>query len=129
MTESRERAAPADEREVCDVVGRCDRSGEKLSIAGGATLAGMGFPPERVDVTLLTTRLTGIVANERADLVIAARAGTPVQDVATLLASQGQFVPFDAPQPQYATLGGTLAAGWLGPMASTRSWTNKSLTP
>ncbi len=75
----------------------------------------MGFPPERADVTLETTQLAGVVANERADLTIAVRAGTPLRDVVTLLAAQGQFVPFDAPQPHYATIGGTLAAGWLGP--------------
>ena len=75
----------------------------------------MGFPPDRVDVTVDTTGLTGVVANERSDLVIAARAGTRIQDVATLLAGQGQFVPFDAPVPLYGTLGGALAAGWLGP--------------
>ena len=93
----------------------CDRTGEKVVIAGGDNLAGMGFPPERADVTLEHCRLTGVVANERADLVVAVRAGTPLQDVTSLLAGQGQFVPFDAPRPQYATLGGTLAAGWLGP--------------
>ncbi len=75
----------------------------------------MGFPPERLDVTLSTTALTGVVANERADLVLAAQAGTSIQSITALLAGQGQFVPFDAPLPQYATLGGTLAAGWLGP--------------
>ena len=75
----------------------------------------MGFPPERSDLTLLTTELAGIVANERADLTLAARAGTPIASIANLLAGQDQFLPFDAPQPQCATVGGTLAAGWLGP--------------
>ena len=115
MKAAQQRVAPKDAQAVSKLVARCDRTGEKIRIAGGETLAGMGFPPERLDVTLETTSLTGIVANECADLVIAARAGTPLADIATLLARQGQFVPFDAPQPQYATLGGTLAAGWLGP--------------
>jgi glycolate oxidase FAD binding subunit len=84
-------AAPADERELGEIVADCDRSGTAIAIAGGNTLGGMGFPPERDAITLLTTKLKGIVANERADLVVAARAGTT------------------------ATLGGTLAAGWLGP--------------
>jgi glycolate oxidase FAD binding subunit len=75
----------------------------------------MGFPPERSDITLSTKRLAGVVANEQADLTVAARAGTPIQSLAVLLSTQGQFVPFDAPRPQYATVGGTLAAGWLGP--------------
>jgi glycolate oxidase FAD binding subunit len=110
-----EHAAPASPEAVAKIVGRCDRAGEKIRITGGGTLSGMGFPPERADVSLSTAELKGVVANERADLVIAARAGTPLQDIGALLAGQGQFVPFDAPQPRYATLGGTLAAGWLGP--------------
>jgi glycolate oxidase FAD binding subunit len=109
------RLIPTGVTEVSKIVARCDRVGEKVHIVGGRTLAGMGFPPERADVTLVTTALTGVVANERSDLTIAVRAGTAVQSLATLLAAQGQFVPFDAPAPQYATLGGTLAAGWLGP--------------
>ena len=86
-----------------------------MQVAGGGTLSGMGYPPERLDVTLSTAALTGIVANERADLVIAAQAGTTIRDIVNLLATQSQFVPFDAPRAQYATVGGTLAAGWLGP--------------
>ncbi len=115
MTATQDRVVPANAQAVSKAVARCDRAGQKILIVGGGTLRGMGFPPERLDVTLVTTALRGVIANERADLVIAVRAGTPIQDVVTLLATQGQLVPFDAPQPQYATLGGTLAAGWLGP--------------
>jgi glycolate oxidase FAD binding subunit len=115
MRATQERVVPKNAQALAKILARCDRAGEKVRIAGGETLSGMGFPPERLDVTLVTTGLGGVIANQRADLVIAVRAGTPIQDIATLLAAQGQFVPFDAPQPQYATLGGTLAAGWLGP--------------
>jgi len=115
VNRTQERVAPATAAELSELVGRCDRAGEKIVIEGGGTLAGMGFPPERCDVTLSTKALSGIVANEPGDLIVAARAGTPLQDIAVALAAQGQFVPFDAPRPQYATLGGTLAAGWLGP--------------
>jgi glycolate oxidase FAD binding subunit len=107
--------APKTAEEAGEILARCDRAGEKVSITGGATLCGMGFPPERCDIALSTTRLAGVVANERADLTVAVRAGTPIQTLAVLLSAQGQFVPFDAPRPQYATVGGTLAAGWLGP--------------
>lgn len=115
MRGTQERAAPASAQALSEILARCDRTGEKVVIVGGNTLAGMGFPPERSDLTLLTTELAGIVANERADLTVAAGAGTPIASIAHLLAGQGQFLPFDAPQPQYATVGGTLAAGWLGP--------------
>ncbi len=115
MSSTQQTAAPETVQELSDTLARCDRRGEKVSITGGNTLAGMGFPPERLDLGLSTQRLTGVIANERADLTIAIRAGTAIQSVATLLAAGGQFIPFDAPHPQYATVGGALAAGWLGP--------------
>jgi glycolate oxidase FAD binding subunit len=110
-----ERVAPTSPQALSETLARCDRAGEKIHVVGGETLAGMGFPPERAEVTLVTTQLRGVIANERADLVVAVRGGTPIRDLAILLAAQGQFIPFDAPQPLYATVGGTLAAGWLGP--------------
>ena len=115
MSATQEDVAPKDAQQLAKIVARCNGRNEKIRVAGGETLAGMGFSAERVDVKLVTTKLSGIVAHESADLVIAARAGTPIQTVATTLAAQGQFVPFDAPLAQHATLGGTLAAGWLGP--------------
>jgi glycolate oxidase FAD binding subunit len=115
VTATQERVAPDSAEAIGELVAACDATGRKVSIVGGNTLDGMGFPPERVDVTLDTTALHGVVANERADLTIAALAGTPLRDVATLLAAQKQLLPFDAPRPNYATVGGTLAAGWLGP--------------
>ncbi|MBV8331217.1 MAG: FAD-binding oxidoreductase [Candidatus Eremiobacteraeota bacterium] len=107
--------APATVEALGELVGACDREGRKVLVTGANTLSGMGFAQERVDVTLSTTALTGIVEYVAADLTISARAGTAVQAVGAMLAGHGQFVPFDAPRPQYATLGGTLAAGWLGP--------------
>jgi glycolate oxidase FAD binding subunit len=114
MTAS-ERVAPANVRELSDVVARCDAKGRKILVVGGNTLAGMGFPAERVDLTVETGKLEGTVEYEPADLTLASRCGTLVQSIAVLLAGYGQFVPLDAPRPDYATLGGTLAAGWLGP--------------
>jgi len=112
---AQERVTPENAQALSEMLSRCDRAGQKVLVVGGGTLGGMGYPPEHCDVALATSGITGVVSNERADLTIAVRAGTPIQSITTLLASQGQFIPFDAPQAQYATLGGTLAAGWLGP--------------
>jgi glycolate oxidase FAD binding subunit len=109
------RAAPGSVAELSELVAGCNADGRAVLVTGGNTLAGMGFPPERADVTLETTGLAGMVEYEPADLTLAARCGTPIQSLTALLATHRQFVPFDAPRPQYATLGGTLAAGWLGP--------------
>jgi glycolate oxidase FAD binding subunit len=110
-----QRVAPQNARELSDAVALCDADGRKVLIVGGNTLAGMGLPPERVDLTVETTELNGIVAYEPADLTLAAQCGIALGSIVGLLAGRGQFVPFDAPRPQYATLGGTLSAGWLGP--------------
>ncbi len=109
------RAAPGSAAELSALVAECDAEGRAIHVVGGNTLAGMGFPPERADVTLETTGLTGAVEYEPADLTLAARCGTAIQTLTALLATQKQFIPFDAPCPQYATVGGTLAAGWIGP--------------
>ncbi|MGA8532642.1 MAG: FAD-binding protein, partial [Candidatus Tumulicola sp.] len=109
------RVAPKSVTELSDVVAQCNASQRKILIVGGNTLAGMGYPSERVDVTLETNALEGPVAYEPTDLTLAIRCGTPVQAIAALLAAHGQFLPLDPPRPQYATVGGTLAAGWLGP--------------
>ena len=115
MSGPAQRVAPKSAQEVSELLARCDAEDKKVVIVGGNTLAGAGLPPEREDVTLLTTALRGVVANETADLTIGVLAGTPLADVTALLAGQGRFSPFDAPRPAYATVGGTLAAGWLGP--------------
>jgi glycolate oxidase FAD binding subunit len=107
--------APESVEALSELVASCDAGGRKILIVGGNTLAGMGFPAERVDVTLSTTGLGRIVEYEPADLTVAVQSGTAVQSVNVLLAARGQFVPFDAPRAQYATVGGTLAAGWQGP--------------
>jgi glycolate oxidase FAD binding subunit len=106
---------PQNTTELRELVTSCDRDGRAISILGGNTLAGMGLPAERIDVSLSTASLASVVAYAPADLTIAAQAGTPIQNLGVLLSQHGQFVPLDSPRPQYATLGGTLAAGWLGP--------------
>ncbi len=49
------------------------------------------------------------------DLTIGVQAGMTVADFNRTLAEHGQFVPLDAPEAGRATVGGVLAAGWLGP--------------
>ncbi|MEO6912950.1 MAG: FAD-binding oxidoreductase [Candidatus Baltobacteraceae bacterium] len=100
--------------ELAALVGACDTARETIAIEGGKTLHGFGFPAHG-DLTLSTTGLNEIVAYEFADLTIAAQAGMTVADFSHRLAERGQFVPIDAPLRTSATLGGTLASGWLGP--------------
>ncbi len=58
----------------------------------------------------------GIVSYEPTELVITARAGTPLAEVETTLAEKGQMLGFEPPYfGATATLGGTIACGFSGP--------------
>lgn len=85
-----------------------------LSIRAGNSKAFLG---EQAGGELLDVRgHRGVVSYEPGELVLTARAGTPLAEVERVLADQGQMLPFEPPHyGDTATLGGTIAAGLSGP--------------
>jgi len=66
--------------------------------------------------TLDLSENTGIIDYEPTELVITALCGTPVAEIESTLAEQGQMLAFEPPHFNgKATLGGTLATGMAGP--------------
>jgi len=58
----------------------------------------------------------GILDYEPAELVLTARAGTPLAEIKQILSASGQMLPFDPPQfGGKGTLGGAIASGLSGP--------------
>lgn len=100
---------------IAELLATCTRERRAVVVKGGNTLRGMGLPPLRGDVTLSTLELSEIVEDAPEDLTIAVQSGVTLRTIATRLAKHGTHVPFDAPRTADATVGGTLAAGWLGP--------------
>ena len=88
--------------------------GRPLRIRGGGT---KDFYGQQLQGELLDTRpLAGIVAYEPSELVVTARAGTPLAELEALLAAHGQCLPFEPPHyASGATVGGMVAAGLSGP--------------
>jgi glycolate oxidase FAD binding subunit len=85
-----------------------------LCIRGSGSKDFYGGPLEG-DV-LNATPYRGIVDYEPTELVITARAGTPLAEIETLLAANGQMLAFEPPHfGLQATLGGCVAAGLSGP--------------
>ena len=85
-----------------------------LDIRGGNTKAFYGEAPrgEPLDVT----PLAGISSYEASELVVTARAGTPLAELEAALAEQGQCLPFEPPRfAPGGTVGGMVAAGLAGP--------------
>ena len=85
-----------------------------LIIQGGGSKTFYGNADEG---EVLSTRvLTGVVDYQPKELVLTARAGTPLAEIEALLAEQNQMLAFEPPHfGGAATLGGCIAAGLSGP--------------
>ncbi len=85
-----------------------------LNIAGGGSKEFLGRTP--TGVRLSTAAHRGILHYEPSELVITARAGTPLREVEQALAERGQMLAFEPPHfSDTATLGGVVACGLSGP--------------
>ncbi len=113
---------PRDAKEVEDAVRWALDGGKALEIVGAGSKRAIGRPAQ-TDLTLDLSELTGVTLYEPEELVLSARAGTPVAEIEALVASKGQqlaFEPMDfgpllrGPAGK-GTLGGALAANLSGP--------------
>ncbi len=85
-----------------------------LRIVGGDTKAFYGNPA--TSETLSTRAYSGIVEYEPTELVITARAGTPLTGIEAAMKDKGQMLAFEPPHfGAGSTLGGCIAAGLSGP--------------
>ena len=89
-------------------------AGTPLSLRGHGTK--QFCAPAAEGAALDTTAHRGIVTYEPTELVLTARAGTPLADIEAALAANQQMLGFEPPHfGAGATLGGTLACGLSGP--------------
>ncbi len=85
-----------------------------LAIVAGGTKQFMGRMIQAEDFDVSEHR--GVISYEASELVLTARAGTPLSSVEATLAEKGQMLPFEPPYFGHgATLGGTVACGLSGP--------------
>ncbi|MDE2349876.1 MAG: glycolate oxidase subunit GlcE [Gammaproteobacteria bacterium] len=101
-------------RRLIDEVGEARAQRVALEIRGGGTKAFYGEPPRGRPFSL--SEFCGISSYEPEELVITARAGTPLADLEAALAERGQCLPFEPPRfAPGGTVGGMVAAGLSGP--------------
>jgi glycolate oxidase FAD binding subunit len=86
--------SPASEVEATENIVAARAAKRPLGIEGGGTRAGLGRAAQ-VEATLSTKALTGITLYEPAELVIAAKAGTPLAEIEATLSARGQMLPFE----------------------------------
>ena len=89
-------------------------AGEPLCLRGAGTKTFLGEAGAGRALPVAEHR--GVIAYEPSELVLTARAGTPLAEIETKLAEAGQMLPFEPPHfGDGATLGGTIACGLSGP--------------
>ena len=98
--------------EIEDVV----RGAKRVRVRGGGSKPALSLRNGEDDAQLVDlSTLQGVVDYQPDEYTFTARAGTPVAEIAAMLAEKGQYLPFDPPLgDRGATLGGTVAAGLSG---------------
>ncbi len=86
--------SPRDETDAAEIVRDAPGSRQGLAIVGGGSRAGLGHPAT-VNHGLSTGRLTGVTLYEPSEMIVSARAGTPLSEIDRLLAEGGQMLAFE----------------------------------
>ncbi len=117
MTSTPTMLAPTDLHEAHEAL--ADTQGP-VEIRGAGTASGWADPARVAPTVLDTTRMTGVLAYNPADMTVSVRAGTPLRDLEAELAAHRQRLAFDAARTQRgATVGGLVATADSGPLSLT----------
>jgi glycolate dehydrogenase FAD-binding subunit len=117
-----DRLKPRDAKDVEDAVQWALAGSKTLEIVGHGSKRGIGRAAQW-DMSLDLSDLSGVTLYEPEELVLSAKAGTPLAEIESLLAQHGQELAFEPMDygPLFGatvgrgTIGGTLAANLSGP--------------
>jgi len=112
---------PADEAELAMVIAKAASEKTPLEIYGGGTRRGVGGLVKS-EVMLDVSALSGIINYNPAELVMSAKAGTPLAEIEAALEKNGQMLTFEPMDHRpllgskgEPTIGGVFAANVSGP--------------
>ncbi|HBF29485.1 MAG TPA: 2-hydroxy-acid oxidase [Rhizobium sp.] len=113
--------APQTDAEAQAIIGQYAAKGRPLAIKGGGTRSGFGNMV-RADAVLSSRGLSGIVAYNPAEMVLSAKAGTPMAEIEAAVAEHGQSLAFEPADHRAMmgtegrpTIGGVFACNASGP--------------
>lgn len=108
---------PRDAKEVEDAVTWALSNDKALEVSGQGSKRALGRPSQS-DITLDLSGLSGVTLYEPAELILSARAGTPLSEIEALLADNNQELAFE-PADYGPLLGGKAGQGTLGGVVAT----------
>src|SRR5215475_10597603 len=103
---------PRDAKDVEAAVQSALAEGKTIEIVGHGSKRAIGRPAQ-TDLTLDLSALSGITLYEPEELVLSAKAGTPLAEIEALLAAKGQQLAFE-PMNCAAILAGVASRGTIG---------------
>lgn len=114
MTES---VRPRDARDIEDAVQWAFSGDKTLEVIGSGSKRAIGRPIQ-TDLTLDLSGLTGVTLYEPEELILSARAGTPLAEIEALLDKHGQELAFE-PMDYGPVLGQPAGGGTIGGVIAT----------
>ena len=87
----------------------------KVMVVGGRTKLAWGAPSGPIDLLLSTSQLSAVVEHRHGDLTTTVEAGATLASVNATLKVHRQWLPWDPPWPDRATIGGIVATNDSGP--------------
>ena len=108
---------PSSEQEASELIASAAAKRQTIEILGGGTKAQIGAPLDTA-LQLSSSHISGIVAYEPTELVITAKAGTPLKDIEKALDKNNQMLVFE-PMDYRALLGSTKGTPTIGAVAAT----------
>jgi len=103
---------PRDAKDVEAAVQSALAGGKTVEIVGHGSKRAIGRPAQ-TDLTLDLSALAGVTLYEPEELVLSAKAGTPLAEIETLLAANNQQLAFE-PMDYAPVLGGVAGRGTIG---------------
>jgi glycolate oxidase FAD binding subunit len=103
---------PRDAKEVEDAVRWALDGGRALEIIGAGSKRTIGRP-NQTELTLDLSALSGVTLYEPEELILTAKAGTPIAEIEALVASKNQQLAFE-PMDYGSILGGPVGQGTIG---------------
>lgn len=86
--------SPETVEELAETIGFAAAANETVEVIGNATKRGMGRPVNAAH-TLAMAKSSGVLLYEPEELVLSARAGTPLSEIENLLAANHQQLAFE----------------------------------